>query len=303
MKKNKTGKSLFELDAGDMSRSLGKDFGSLNIGGDIGSGSANNLYLRRFSEDELYEIMKKVGLVPHLAKKGFDDLLITVFTDDSQVNYLKVYDREKSPDHLLIDLRVSESKFIPDARFFEKESDVTTYDMIVIEWLSAQNPYAEDFSDDRPQLPGQTKPGLGVLKYCFDMMYETAREVTKDGFLDVPDHMHGAIMYEKKFRFFNPVHDAILKAILRDLKKYSLVDISWGMITGTVIENYKKEPQVYDPSEQVFAVSKRMQSYFKSSKYKSTYNKYYKRKSYRLDYDEMVKRRNEMLKNKSIMDL
>jgi hypothetical protein len=135
------------------------------------------------------------------------------------------------------------------------------------------------------------------------MMYVVAREVIKDGFLDIPDHMHGAIMYSKKFKFFNPIHEGILRAIMRDLGTYSLSDISWGFITQTIIDEYKNEPQAYAPSEQVFYVSERMREYFHSKKYVSVYNKYFRRKHFRFEYDEMVKRRDIMLKKKSIVDL
>jgi len=283
---------------------MNMDFGGLDFSDNLGkmAGTKNKLFLRKFTSEDLRRHLDDVGMIAHLEKKGFDDLLITTDLDETAIHYMKVYDKELGPDHLLVDLRVSESKFVPDKRFFDNPDDIVTYDMIVIEWLSAQNPRIS-FSNDKPQLPGQDKPGLGILNFCFEMMYNVAKEITKDGFLDVPDHMHGSIMYSKKFSFFDPVQQAILKAILRDLKEYSLSDISWGMITETIIEKYKKEPQKYDPAEQIFYVSDRLKSYYKSKKYKSIYNKYFKRKRYYFDYDEMLRKRDEILKKKSIVDL
>ncbi len=287
---------------------LGKDLGTIDLGDSLGAlpRSKETLFLRRFSEKDLLAIMEKVGMIDHLNGRGFDNFLLTLDEDEAMVHYLKLYTREKDPDHLLMDLRLTETKFLPHKRFFPEGKDIPTYDMVVIEWLSAQNPavtFKEANYKTKPQLPGQAKPGLGILKYCFEMMYLVAKEVTKDGFLDVPDHMHGAIMYSRKFKFFDPVHEAILKAILRDLKDYSLSDISWGMITNTIIDTYKKKPQLYDPSEQIFYVSSRMKRYFNSPKYRNIYNKYYKRKKYRFDYEEMLKRKDEILRKKKIVDL
>lgn len=287
---------------------LGDDLGSIDLGDSLGAlpKSKNPLFLKRFSEKDLLDIMAKVGMIAHLEGRGFDDFKLSIDVDDAMVHYLKMYTREKEPDYLLMDLRLTETKFLPKKKFFIGGKDIPTYDMVVIEWLSAQNPvisFKEANTDSKPQLPGQAKPGLGILKYCFEMMYLVAQEVTKDGFLDVPDHMHGAIMYSKKFKFFDPVHEAILKAILRDMKDYSLVDISWGMLTNTIIDIYKDVPQAYDPSEQIFYVSSRMKRYFNSSGYKSLYNKYYRRKKYRFDYDEMLVRREEILRSKKIVDL
>jgi len=174
--------------------------------------------------------------------------------------------------------------------------------MIVIEWLSAKNPI-NAFNSEKPQLPGQTNPGLGVLKYCFEMLYIMAKEVFKDGFLDIPDHMHGAIMYSKKFKFFDPAHEGVIRAMGRDLRRYSLSDISWGAITETIIDLTNNKPAIYDPGEQIHYVSRRMKKYFYSKKYKSVLLKYYEKKKYYFDYDEMRKRREIILQSKKIEDL
>ena len=280
------------LDIGDIESDLGR----------LQQHETEKKFLRTFTSDDMRGIINKVGLFEHLEKKGLDDVTVSIDVDESFVNYLKLYWKDNKPQNLLLDLRLSESKFMPDKKFFDNPDKVQPYDMIVIEWLSAQNPINR-FSDDKPQLPGQVKPGLGILRYCFDMMYVVAKEIIKDGFMDIPDHFHGAVMYSKKFKFFDPAHEGVLRALIRDLKNYSLYDISWGVITGTVIEEYKKEPQPYDPSEQVFYVSQRMRDYFHSSLYRNTYNKYYRRKKFHLEYDTMVKLREDILKNKDIEDI
>jgi hypothetical protein len=298
-------KNLFQnLKPVSLTDMIGSDFGSIDLSDSLGGipGTKQTLFLKKFTPDDLMKIMGRVGLMSHLKKKGFTDIIIKTDVDATQINYLKVYDRVAEPDHLLIDLRLSETKFVPDKKFFIDERDIVTYDMVIIEWLSAQNPVSS-FNGSKPQLPGQARPGLGVLKYCFDMMYTVASDVTKDGFLDVPDHAHGAIMYSKKFKFFDPRHEGVLRAILRDLKKHTISDISWGIITGTVIDTYKNIPHKYNPSEQIFYISQRMRNYFHSKNYTSIMKKYFKIKKFTLDYDEMVRRRNEILKTKAIDEL
>ena len=267
-----------------------------------GLSGSRKLFLNRFNEKELTEIISSIGLSEHLEAMGFDKVLIDVDKDENHIHYLKLYWKNKEPDKQLIDLRVSNNIFVPDKKFFEEKDNPLPFDMITIEWLSAKNPL-KTFDEEKPQLPGQTNPGLGVLKYCFSLLYIVAKNIYKDGFLDIPDHMHGAIMYSKKFKFFDPVHEAILRAVMRDLRGYSLADISWGVITETIIDKYKNTPAVYDPGEQIHYVSRRMRKYFKSRKYIDTFNKYYKRKKYYFDYNEMVIRREEILKSRNITDL
>jgi hypothetical protein len=281
------------------------DLDSLDLGASLGNLQQihrQKIFLKRFTPDELMKIIKKVGLTDHLDSMGFQNCFIEVDQDDTYINYLKLYYSSKTPDNLLLDLRVSETRFTPKKELIEMGFDNKTYDMVVIEWLSAQNP-KQSFERNKPQLPGQKRPGLGILKYCFDMMYIVAREVIKDGFMDVPDHMHGAIMYSKKFKFYNPVHEGILQAILRDLGKYSMLDISWGMLTGTVFDEKKGEPQAYDPSEQIFYVSERLRRHYNSRAYRSIFNKYFKKKRYRFDYNEMVRKRDLILKKKPMVDI
>ncbi len=267
-----------------------------------GMSGSNKKFLNRFSEKDLFAVMAKTGLTEHLGNKGFEKIIINTDKDENGINYLKLFWNEKTPENQLIDLRVSESSFVPDKKFFAKGEEVLSYDMIVIEWLSAKNPLAI-FDGTRPQLPGQTNPGLGVLTYCFDMLYLMAKQIYKDGFLDIPDHMHNAIMYSKKFKFFDPVHEAIIRAAIRDMKKYSLADISWGVLTNTIIDVNKDEPQIYDPCEQIHYVSKRMKNYFKSRKYTSAFKNFYNKKKFYFDYEEMLKRRDVLLKTKRIEEL
>jgi hypothetical protein len=298
--KNKLSKFLQPM---DFSSAIEKEIGMIDLNNIMPDPSRKKekRFLRTFTADDLHEIVRRVNLESHLAGLGFNDLGVEIDVDDSYVHYMKIYEGATDPDNMLLDLRLSESRFVPDKRFFEDEG-YHAYDMIVIEWLSAQNPHHR-FDNDKPQLPGQRKPGLGILNYCFEMMYIVAREVIKDGFLDIPDHVHGAIMYSRKFKFFDPAHEGALRAMMRDLSKYSLADISWGIITKTIIEEYKNEPQPYAPSEQVFYVSDRMREYFRSKKYMSVYNKYFKRKRFRFEYDEMVAKRQILLEKKSILDL
>jgi len=263
---------------------------------------SHKLFLKRFNEDDLYSMMEKIGLIKHLKKMGFKNLIVEIDVDDAAINYMKLYCDEKTHAMQLVDLRVSELTFVPDSKFFPPNFNIQPYDMIMIEWLSAKHPMRE-FDDRKPQLPGQENPGLGALRFCFRVLYLLAKLVYKDGFIDIPNHMHGAIMYSKKFKFFDPVHEGIIRAVIRDLKGCSLSDISWGIITETIIDVKKNKPAVYAPGPQVHYVSKRMKKYFKSKKYKETCKLYYKKKKYYFDYEEMIKRKEAILEAKKIEDL
>jgi len=67
---------------------------------------------------------------------------------------------------------------------------------------------------------GPEETGSWNPHYCFEMMYVSPGRSIKDGFLDIPDHMHGAIMYSRSLGFYDPTHGGILRAIT-DLSDYS----------------------------------------------------------------------------------
>jgi len=290
----------------DISGVLGQEMKDMDIGESFGyfarMSHKDKLFLNRYSIKDMMSIMDKVGMLQYLERKGLSVPLVELDLDDSMSFYFKLYDSDKTPENLLIDLRLSDTRFVPEKRFFEEKHVLSTLDRIVIEWLSIQNPRGK-FQKDRPQLPGQSRPGLGCLGFLMDMMHTVAEGVIKDGFMDIPAHMHGAIMYSKNFMFFNPAHEGVMRAILRDLKKYPLYDISWGMITGTIIDKETGMPQVSDPSEQIFPVSRRLKEYYTSSKYRKKFKEIYKIKKYRFDYEEMNRRRAEIIQSKSIADL
>ncbi len=260
------------------------------------------LFLSRFNENNILELMNKVGLTKHLNSLGLDNFQVDIEKDENQINYLRVYYNEKKPQNLLIDLRLSETRFIPDRSFFENDNEVEVLDMAVIEWLSAQHPY-KSFDHKRPQLPGQKNPGLGSLNYMMDLMYLAGKKIFKDGFMDIPEHFHGALMYSKKFKFFNPASEAILRAVLRDLQEYSLADLAWGMITETIIDSTTNKPYIYEPSEQIFPLSKFMKDYFNSKKYQENFNQVYKSQKFDFKYDKMLEIRQELLQEHNPEDL
>jgi hypothetical protein len=138
------------------------------------SSRREKLFLNRFSEKDLFDVIEKVGMVGHLKDMGFDRLKISIDRDESMIHYMKIFNGEENPGNMLVDLRLSESRFVPNMRFFPGGMDSITYDIIVIEWLSAQNP-GTTFTNGRPQLPGQKRPGLGCLNYLQGRLYGYTR--------------------------------------------------------------------------------------------------------------------------------
>lgn len=266
----------------------------------IGKDDSHSLFLNRYSEDEMRGILSRVGLLRHLENMGFDNLILDIFCDESLIHYLRIFSQKKDPKRLLVDLRLSENRFVPSELKVPVKN--AAFDIFFVEWLQSQNPLKKEFTADRPQLPGQQRPGLGCLKYVMAMMNEVSDEVIRDGFLDIPDHFHLGVMYTRSFRFFDPAKEGEMRALLRDLRDHSLSDITWGVMTGSVLEKKSGKPYEYVPSEEIFPLSTRMRSYFNNK----TYEKIMKdnlRKHYVLDIKKTAEGKTEILRKSKIVDL
>ena len=279
----------------DSADELDQSFGYLALGK-----KDNALLLNRFSPDDILSLMTKVGLSKHLYSLGFRDLKVNIIRDEALIYHLKIYHAAINPANLLIDLRLSQSRYVPDRRLFT--GDAAVLDMVMIEWFTAQHP-GKTFDAGKPQLPGQSRPGLGCLGYMMELMYLVGKTLLVDGFMDVPDHFHGAVMYARKFKFFNPVQEAILQAILRDLKHYSLEELYGALLLKTIPDRSTGAPLEYEPSDQVFPLSRCLKDYFHSTTYRDQFNRVYQSKKFDLAYETMLERKKELLRAKKIEEL
>jgi hypothetical protein len=120
--------------------------------------------------------------------------------------------------------------------------------------------------------------------------------------MKIPDHIHTAIMYSDIFMFVNPARQGYLRALRRDMEKYTLSDISWGFLTETISDRETGTPEKYLPAEQMLPLSERLMEHFTSRKYAAGVQNIYERKGFRFDFDRMQILRKEWLKNKKLED-
>lgn len=263
-----------------------------------------DLFLGLYDVDTLRSRLRQVGLLAYLEKKGYADPVIVTGRDASGVSRLQVYNKNRRASNLLIDSRFSETLFTP-FRAFCADCDgkgPCTFNVIVVEWVETRDPRGS-FSPGKPQLPGQKTPGLGVLRHLKQFVGIMAGEVARDGFMNVPDHIHAAIMYADAFRFVDPEREGYLRALLRDLRDVPLGDIAWGYVTGTILDAASGEPERYRPSEQLYPVSDRLNRHFDSKLYAKGLAASLRKKRFRFERALMEERRARILAGTDSADL
>jgi hypothetical protein len=172
-----------EIDLGLSEDELLYELAKINVG---------NLFLGHYKEDDLWKILGEHSIIGHLTDLGFHQLLLRVDAQDILEHRLSLYYDRMDPDHLLMELRVREGFFD------QKRETIPGYrlerlDLLMVDWLCLQNP-TKDFSPERPRLPGQTHPGLGMVRKVVDVLLDVADHFEKEGIVNTPEFYHVAAL-------------------------------------------------------------------------------------------------------------
>ena len=258
------------------------DLFNINIGK-----RGHNFFLGYYSLEGLKLAFEKYDVLNKLEEKGFTDLIYELDTNDPYVHRLILFHKKKSPQNMLIELVLKKYNVIIDMPFDTKYNG-KTYETIAIEWMCLQNPYAE-FTDERPQLPGQQNPGLGVASKAVELLMIMAWRLNLYGLINTPDHYHNACLYSKIFYYLNPDYQARLLAIMRDLKKYPLDTIAWAIEWGAVMDLNLKKPIKWSVGKQIVPLHQDLKNLFNSKEYKNAVYQKMKKYNFKLDIQKYEK--------------
>jgi hypothetical protein len=226
-----------------------------------------NLLLGRFRPEEVRERIRNAGIAEGLARKGYHDPVLALACGDPEDQRILLYDGKKSRDRLLMEVRLQIRAFRPGKPIgpFPVE---TVFRMLLIHWLSLSDP-ERPFSTHRPRLPGQERPGLGILPECLSFLREIGRNFSLDGLLDVPDHFHTALFYSRKFRFLDPRAEGRFLAMVRDLKGIPLALASEAVQERCLVDSATGLPVSWEAAEQVMPLRDPLRRYLRSPEYRS----------------------------------
>ncbi|MBP7738914.1 MAG: hypothetical protein KA369_23290 [Spirochaetes bacterium] len=254
-----------------------------------GTGACQDLFLNRYDDRELADIMERTGLMGHLRTTGFTKPLLLIDRDPNNIHYLKVYDAKAGPDRLLVDLRLSQILYTPGTKGARAVAPGGRFNVLAIEWISLQDPRRK-FTADRPRLPGQDRPGLGAVRFLGPLVETIGRDLMADAALDVPEHFHAAVMYSRKFTYMDPAREGMMRGVLRDLGSHTLAELSWAFVDGAILDAVTGKPVPFEPSEQILPVTEGLIRHFASRDYRDRVEEEMKKKKYILDYGRMKQR-------------
>lgn len=229
---------------------------------EIVSAAAPRLFLGRFDEPALRAELQAAGVTSGLLARGYDELLLLTEYQGGE-HRLRIDSAGAGPS--LVELRVAEGTTLAREPLL-REGGLDVLSFLSIHWLSLQDP-ARVFTADRPQLPGQRHPGLGLARPVVAMVLGWAREWGKDGVLNLPEYYHNAVFYQPLFKFLSPVRQGRFLALQRDLAGLSVAAASTAVAQGRVVEEPWGAPLRWEPGEMVAPLSDAVSAFLDSAEY------------------------------------
>jgi hypothetical protein len=203
-------------------------------------------FLGFYSKTGIEHALRRFGFYAELKKRGFSETQLVLATTDPFRQRLAIYDRNIDRDHLLAELICRIDYFKPREMAPELALPMQEQRVLYLEWLNLQNPRAK-FSKEKPPLPGQRFPGLGLGRPVFEILALMARRLQCAALLNVPERYHNAALYSNDFFFIKAQDEALMQVIERDLRPHhSLAEISQGFDQGLIanLDNGEKIPWI-----------------------------------------------------------
>jgi len=235
---------------------------------DLTRENPGNCLFGRYDDQKVLAIAEKAGLLRGLARLGYKDPVLSLSCSDPSEQRICLYDGEETRERLLLELRLNLTNFHPKRKIgpFSKE---TCFRMLMLLWLVLSDP-DRDFPLERPRLPGQNRPGLGLLDEVFYLLRTFARELSVDGMLDMPEHFHTALFYSRTFRYLDPEVEGRFLAIARDLKGVPLALASDAIRRNCLFDRSTGRLLPWQASEQVMTERGLLRRFFHSKEYRET---------------------------------
>jgi acetoin utilization deacetylase AcuC-like enzyme len=202
---------------------------------------ARSRFLGYYSRQGLELALDRSGLPERVRARGFPRLALDLELDNPLGETLRL--RAPGLAEPLIELRARRDR-----------AAVPGLELLRIEWLLLQNPRAH-FTAERPPLPGQRYPGLGLLQEVMALMVLACERLHLDGVLFVPGHYHTAAQGKRLLRFLSPVAEGRFRALQTVLAGLPLPEAAAAVEEGRVIDETTGRPFRWEPTPLLLPVS------------------------------------------------
>jgi hypothetical protein len=234
-----------------------------------------NKLLDTYDADALRRLCEEEGVLDTLAERGFRDVDVTVAGNG--LPCVRLSGKKNNRRWPLLEASITE--YVVQPEFFRTHGYAMTRPITLAfaYWLREEDPTAS-FAAERPPLPLQRHPGLGVLRHAFHVVARIARDRNLDGVACVPKFFHDATIFfrSRLFLFLSAEEQGRFEALVRDLDALPLAKATLKVITGE-IRDASGQQVIWSPGLQVCPLSPQLTTYFNSPHYAAQVRAAYQR--------------------------
>jgi acetoin utilization deacetylase AcuC-like enzyme len=219
---------------------------------DLGQiGLARPRFLGAFSRHGIEMALERFGLLDRLRARGFRELKVEVDVSDPMGHTLRILSGREAPQ-VIVELRLRRDR-----------ATLAGHDLLSVEWLRLQD-VGTPFRAQRPLLPGQEHPGLGLLQDVAALLILGVERLGLDGLTFVSEHYHLAAQASPQTHFLDPREEARFQAAQQALRGLGLHEASKAVAEGRVVDRRTGEAYRWCPARLVRPVSPELKKRFES---------------------------------------
>ncbi len=205
----------------------------------LGMPTQEHRFLGLYTKQGVAYALTRYGLLDTLRRMGFEGLDVHV---DAQ-----------SPPHLLRITAIVEGEKAVLFEMSARERRICDLDTLFIEWLTLRDPRVP-FATNKPRLPGQDAPGLGLGEQALVLIRALAERASFDGVSLVPSHFHVAWMVRDRFFFLDPTREGRFRAVIEGTLRQPLHRVS-ERLDGPGIPTEWDEVLIWDPGPMMWPLT------------------------------------------------
>ena len=213
-------------------------------------------FLAAFSRHAVELQLEELGILGRVRTRGFRRPVLSLDAPRDLNPTLRLHGDEERTE-LLVELKAARSRSV-----------VPGLEVLEVGWLKLQNPRAQ-FTDARPQLPGQDHPGLGILRDVAGWLVVMCEKLRLDGIAFMPSQYYMAAVGYHHLRFVDPAAQGRFEALRETLRSLGIARANQAIVAGAVLDASTGKPFAWEPSLTVLAVSPRLQHVVSSSEYRA----------------------------------
>ena len=220
-------------------------------------------FLGRWAAVDLRRELAEAGVLDALAERGYTKVEIRLSREEGE-HRLTVLPEDGVVS--LIDLRMAEGALSVEDPIL-RACGQFVLSVLAVNWMAVQHPQGA-FTPERPQLPGQTHPGLGLSRLLFSHVLRWARAWGKDAVLNHPEYFHNARFYAPPFVFLSAQDQGRFEALCRDLAPLPVAAAAAAIENGQVVDDETGAVVQWEGRPMAMPVSEALRACFESKGYR-----------------------------------